>query len=218
MQYAHPLDEHQLEVSWIADAHQNLNLNQPQTSTNSNQNTPPTPTPETLHLLRRKLTETRKLQSILLAERARNAAYIANLQALLTSTDPSKPGLAFITQSMAKHGLQANGSATALREQTRHAVSQLPQLRQLLAALRQKEDEGIKYNRHSVASEERREYIESQVRRRLEREGADLKTGEGLTGRSTEGRTVTGEEVRGIEGVVGLVGRERPPRGDRMEE
>lgn len=108
-----------------------------------------------------------------------------------------------------------NGSKTPLTEQTRHAVSQLPALRQLLASLRAKEEEGVKYARHGAASEERREYIEGQVRRRLEREGADLASGEGLIGKSVEGRTVAGEEVAGIEGVMRMVGRERP---DGMDE
>lgn len=180
------------------------------------------PTPETLHLLRRKLTETRKLHSILLAERARNATYIAQLQDLLTSTDPSKPGLAFLTQSSILHNINtqssAKGSKTPLTDHTRNAVAQLPQLRQLLAGLRQKEEEGLQLSRHSVANEERREYIESQVRRRLEREGADLQTGDGLMGKPVDGRTVAGEDIRGIEGIVGLVGREKAGGADRMDE
>lgn len=207
---------------WVQLGHyQNLDLNHVP-APNGAQSERAIPTPETLHLLRRKLTGTRKLHSILLAERARNATYIAQLHDLLTATDPLKPGLAFLTQSSVLRDLNTQSSAesvkTPLTNHTRNAIAQLPQLRQLLVGLRQKEEEGLKFSRHSVANEERREYIESQVRRRLEREGADLQTGEGLMGKAVQGRTVAGEDVRGIEGIVGLLGREKAGGADRMDE
>lgn len=44
---------------------------------------PDAPTPESVHLLRRKVQETRKLHSALLAEQSRNTAVIAQLRAML---------------------------------------------------------------------------------------------------------------------------------------
>ncbi|KAF2642144.1 hypothetical protein P280DRAFT_449634 [Massarina eburnea CBS 473.64] len=51
-------------------------------------------TPEALHALRRKLVETQKLHSALLAEKTRNAAQIARLRALLQPQAPTAAGAA----------------------------------------------------------------------------------------------------------------------------
>ncbi|OJD34570.1 mis12 domain-containing protein [Diplodia corticola] len=72
-------------VPWVRLAHyQGLQL--PYTSTTSSSPTPlptPLPTPESVQALRRKVQETNKLHSALLAERARNDALLTQLRGLL---------------------------------------------------------------------------------------------------------------------------------------
>ncbi|KAJ9638302.1 hypothetical protein H2201_008582 [Coniosporium apollinis] len=66
-------------VGWVRLAHyENLHIPSP--------SAPPPPTPESLHLLRRKLHETQKLHSTLLAEHRRNTLLIAQLRSLLSAS------------------------------------------------------------------------------------------------------------------------------------
>lgn len=68
------------------------------------------------------------------------------------------------------------------------------------------------------SARERREYIESQTRRVLERRGVDVRNGAAV-----EGRRMGGEEVRALEEIVAAMGgrngerEEAGDEGDRMD-
>jgi kinetochore protein Mis12/MTW1 len=201
----------------------------------------PSLTPEKLYALRRSLLETQKLHTALVAEKQRNDALITRLKALLqppmkrenSSTSPAEDApapFAFLTHTPAAQrlGVQSLPStATAAQTpaaQTQHdtrpaplsthttfSTSQLPYLRQLLAALSPHlPTTALPSTTPSTpgatdvakASRERKAYVESQSRRILERRGVD--TREGVGG---EGGRVRGEEVRALEGLVGELGR-----------
>jgi len=200
------------------------------------------PTPESLYTLGRKVQETRKLNNALVAETSRNAALISQLQTLLyapssqtTPRDPSQstsqtqastPSLSFLTSTPAAQSLGISYDASInsqhpLTTQTNFTVSQLPALRQHLAALRPKLESLEKIPLRDEP-DERRTYIEEQTRRHLEKNGADMETGEGLMGPGIGaglGRRIGHEEVSAIERVVeALGGDERRPPGEEMEE
>ncbi|KAF1950061.1 hypothetical protein CC80DRAFT_529131 [Byssothecium circinans] len=209
-------------------------------------------TPEALQALRRKLVETRKLHTALLAEKTRNEAQIARLRALLQppptstttapkreSTSPSKPSnppidskaapFAFLTHTQAAKdlGIQplplhtstvppSSSAAPDPRTQpltthTTFTTSQLPYLRQLLASLKPHLATAALPTSKAKGEEwarERSVYVESQSKRALERRGVDTRDGvEG--GGVLEGGRLRVEEVRGLEGIVGALGRGR---------
>ncbi|KAB2577588.1 putative mis12 domain protein [Lasiodiplodia theobromae] len=151
-------------VPWVRLAHyQDLQL--PNTSTSSST---PLPTPESVQALRRKVQETNKLHTALLAEKARNEALLTQLRGLLggntgmktepasspqhTSDGPAptaaqNPSLAFLASAPAAQNLgislPTDGTAALprhepLRQNTAFALSQLPALRQILQNLRPK--------------------------------------------------------------------------------
>ena len=163
------------------------------------------------------MTETRKLHAALQAERARNDAYIAQLRDLLSSTTTTS--LAFLSSAPRAKGLGVSltpgATTTPLTTHTRAALEQLPALKALVENLRATTaDGGVQLSRRDVAGEERREYIETQVRRRFEREGKDLDSGHGTAGSSqaAAGKRVGVDEVKSLEGVVGLLaGRATQP-------
>lgn len=145
-----------------------------------------------------------------------------------TTTQPGEQGAAFAflthtpaSQSLGVLPITASATATAtptttpLATHSSFATSQLPHLRHLLSTLRphlsstalpsahttthtssSSDPEGAEHD----ASRERKLYLESQSRRILERRGVDTKEGvEGVV----EGGRVRGEEVRGLEGLIG---------------
>ncbi|KAF2843468.1 hypothetical protein M501DRAFT_1028264 [Patellaria atrata CBS 101060] len=228
--------------------------------------TTPPPSPHALLSLRRKLQETQKLHTALLAEKARNDALLTQFRSLLTpgpskletpspqgaSTVPTKgssplPSFSFLTASPAAKTLGVSTSPNPqphqnlttsttqptttdgpLTTNTAFTLSQLPSLRSLLAQLRPRlpslslplpADADFEFG--SERAQERREYVERQSRRVLERRGVDISglgQGEGWKGR---------EEVRALEEIVGMLGKGRgvaeadPDDGapeDRMEE
>ncbi|KAF2997921.1 hypothetical protein E8E13_005073 [Curvularia kusanoi] len=201
-------------------------------------------TPEKLYALRRKLVETQKLHGALVAEAARNAAQIAQLKALLQpqpeppkreSTSPAKQNgtndaakaasLSFLTHTPAAQALglatatapSASSAASPLATHASFTTSQLPHLRELLAALRPHlAATALPPNTRNSpesadASRERKLYLESQSKRILERRGVD--TTEGVEGK-VEGGRVRAEEVRGLEGIVEALGRGRGSDGN----
>ncbi|OMP82904.1 Kinetochore-associated protein MTW1 [Diplodia seriata] len=195
----------------------------------------PLPTPESVQALRRKVQETNKLHSALLAERARNDALLKQLRSLLggnanaAKTEPSS--LAFLASASAARSLDislpTDGSAALpkhepLRQNTAFALSQLPALRQILQNLRPRiaglgapggAGPGSEFAR------QRSEYVEKQTRRIMERRGMDVGNGEG--GSEGLGRRMLPEEVRGMEAVAGLVGEKKGGESgndERMEE
>ncbi|KAF2194422.1 Mis12-domain-containing protein [Zopfia rhizophila CBS 207.26] len=145
-----------------------------------------------------------------------------------SSTSPSKPSMgadstspfAFLTHTPAAQDLGVqplplnnststpNESRTPLTTHTTFTTSQLPYLRDLLGRLKPHlsttalpmKNEGEK----EELARERKEYIESQSKRILERRGVDTRDGvEGVV----EGSRVRSEEVRGLEGLVQEMGK-----------
>ncbi|KAF2756940.1 hypothetical protein EJ05DRAFT_48360 [Pseudovirgaria hyperparasitica] len=184
------------------------------------------PTPESLMSLRRKLQETQKLHTLLLAEKARNHAVLTQLNPLLTpqsqppktsplpkqepksSTSPlnptkltdARPDFSFITT-------QQPGS---LQSNTTFPLTQLPLLRKHLDALRPylkglPAEPGLPRTEAGMRARERSEYVEAQTRRILERRGVDVQGGVG----GGLGRRVAPDEVRALEQVVDILGRNR---------
>lgn len=161
---------------------------------------PNAPTPESILLLRRKLQETRRLNSALRRQHTSNATLITQLQILVSpSSDPSASNLSFLTSdpSATPLGLsftQNNANSTPLTTRAGFATSQLPALRAQLEALRPKLQslqgvvEGVDWE---GKREERRAYIEGRVRKVV-----------GKTGGESRGR-IGREEVDGMEGIVG---------------
>jgi len=103
-------------------------------------------------------------------------------------------------------------SSQALQSTTSQTVSELEDLQQLHELLRSRLGK-LQAGRLGSDAEERRDYIEAQTRRRLEKDGMDLESGQGLSrgGYTTAalGRIVGSDEARAIEQVVGLIGPAR---------
>ncbi|MCJ1320060.1 hypothetical protein MMC15_005397 [Xylographa vitiligo] len=177
------------------------------------------PTPASVLALRRKLQETSKLNLALEHEHARNTALLSQLHSLVgqpsppTAEDdtssplPSSAPLSFLAPHM------AGAPSHPLSTSAQFTVSQLPALRALVAELRPKlaslpsAAERIDWD---GGNEQRREYIDGVVRRVVREHGVGEESG----GRDA-GRTVAGEEVRDLEGVVQAMGMGRE---DGMEE
>ncbi|KAK7517416.1 Mis12 domain-containing protein [Phyllosticta citriasiana] len=124
--------------------------------------------------------------------------------------------LGFLATAPAARALGVNSPLTAasegaaggrknepLKTNTAFTLSQLPALRSLLEALRPKVAGLGPSATGSDLSQERRDYIENQTRRLLERRGVDVKNGEGSV--EGMGRRVAPDEVRGMEAVAGLL-------------
>ncbi|KAK8224156.1 Mis12 domain protein [Phyllosticta paracitricarpa] len=172
------------------------------------------PTPESVQALRQKVLETSKLQTALLVEKKRNEALISQLRGLLgapTTTAMKREPTA--SPPRASEGTAGGRKNEPLKTNTAFTLSQLPALRSLLEALRPKVAALGPSATGSDLSQERRDYIENQTRRLLERRGVDVKNGEGSV--EGMGRRVAPDEVRGMEAVAGLVGK---GEGDKMVE
>lgn len=166
---------------------------------------------EDVQLRRKKLQETAKLNAMLKAEEARNAAVLTQLHGLVGGAESP---FAFLTQSQ-----QTSTSANAqpLNQNTQYALSQLPALRQLLQQLKDSL-QTLPNARHAKDDENstdarRRRYIESQSRRALGRRGIEPENGDALA--ASSGRKVARDEVEGMEAVVQALGGARE---ERMEE
>jgi kinetochore protein Mis12/MTW1 len=191
---------------------------------------PDAPSAESIVLQRRKLRETQKLHSLLLAETAKNDTTIATLKALLTSrapkgeskthTETGYPTFAFLQNKgdLTGDALHPIGATTSF------TLSQLPALKALLQDLRPRllalEDGGVKNG--TIGEEvkswrrERLEFVERETRRHLETvRGLELgEMGEVRDGEwQKEGRHLGKGEVEDLERVVGMV-----DRGDAMDE
>ena len=168
-------------------------------------------TPESILDLRRKVQETTRLNLALRNRHAKNTALTSQLRTMLTSTPANSDGkgpksLAFLTQS------QPGGSSTSqtpLTTQTQFATSQLPALKQMVGDLRPKLDnlKGLRTGNVDWGSkkQERRQYIESGVRRVVGKGG--FGSGEGGLG-GVVGERRGREDVEGLEAVVGVLNRE----------
>lgn len=179
------------------------------------------PSVESLQLLRRKVKETQKLNKELQIQSRRNAAIIEQLHGLLQLPYPTASGqevsptsLSFLTSDLAAQRLKISFSTEASSEQpllssTTHAISRLAELSKLHGTLSTRVGQ-LEAGRQGGDSKDRRNYIESQTRRRLEQDGIDVDSGEGLSrggyAIGVLGRSVGVEEVRAIEQVVELIG------------
>lgn len=114
------------------------------------------------------------------------------------------------THTPAKPLSTTTTSSAPLTTHTSFSTSQLPYLRQLLAALTPHlASTALPANPNSPSesaesSRERKLYLESQSKRILERRGVD--TREGVEG-AVEGVRVRADEVRALEGIVEALGR-----------
>ncbi|KAI9721825.1 MAG: hypothetical protein M1812_002161 [Candelaria pacifica] len=210
-------------ASWVRLGHyENLSIKQQADA----------PTPESISLQRRKLQETQKLHAVLLGETSRNAALIAQLKSLLSSTkqSPTREAkvedaesavtstteqgnhcFAFLTENAAAKelGVGSRGQRP-LTTNVNFALSQLPAMRSLLATLKPKLASlpAAATCNLETPQEERRHYIESQTRRHLERtRGLELDTqGQNRDGEwQGGGRRIGAEEVGAIEGIVNML-------------
>ena len=182
-----------------------------------------TPSSESINLQRRKLRETQKLHSLLLAETAKNEATIESLKALLSDPTPKKelaqdqpttnPAFAFLQNK----GDLSGDVSRPISTTTSFALSQLPALKALLQNLKPRLNEMAKGNGNNglVREEEkswrkeRLEFVEKETRRHLENvRGLELgDMGEVRDGEwQGEGRKLQRGEVEDLERVVSLIG------------
>jgi len=188
------------------------------------------PNTESVTMQRKKLRETQKLHSLLLAEKARNDATIASLKALLLNQVPKKepdeeevyPAFAFLENRGELTGDGAHPATTT----TSFALSQLPALKSILENLRPRlkelangnGKEGLVGEEDKTWRRERLEFVEKEARRHLENvRGLELgEMGEVRDGEwQGEGRKLGKGEVEDLERVVGMVGGRE---GDPMDE
>ncbi|KAI4161227.1 MAG: hypothetical protein LQ342_005018 [Letrouitia transgressa] len=179
---------------------------------------PNAPTPESFVTLRRKVHETKKLNRALRNIHAQNASLISQLTSLLSplSSDQSASlqaslSLSFLTSHPAAEslGLSFNFPSSAsnakqagpLSAQSQFLVTQLPALREAVAALRPKLrtlPEQIGHVDWESRREERRNYIEDRVRKVV---------GKGV-GENPPGLRIGVEEARGLESLTANMGGE----------
>lgn len=178
------------------------------------------PTPEEVQAQRRKLQETVKLNTMLKAEEAKNAAILKQLSGLIEKGGEEAEGesteapFAFL-KSTSKEG---NGKLT---QDTKEALERIPALRQLLAQLKDAMQAfpNTKHGRfedEDSAEARRRRYLEHQSRRALERKGIDPESSAGAS--LAAGRKMGRDELEGIESVVQALGGASKPKEKNDDE
>ncbi|KXT04566.1 hypothetical protein AC578_8706 [Pseudocercospora eumusae] len=166
------------------------------------------PTPEAVQLQRRKLHETAKLNTLLKAEEAKNAAVLQQLSALI-GAEPDKEDAESSAPLGFLNAAQKGAQTQHLTQDTQYALSQLPALRQLLEKLKDAM-QSLPASRQSKYADEdgpearRRRYLESQSRRALERTGIDPDSSGGAS--LAAGRKMGRDELEGIESVAQVLG------------
>lgn len=178
--------------------------------------------------LRRKVQETKKLQSALNAQIKRNEVLLQQLRALMVpptgmktehldspdiktaGKDDANGAYSFLTHTTSAQALgiaplpttttPKAPQANPLSTNTSFTLSQLPALKALLADLRPKLSNTSFRASESEAAWERRLYLETQTRRVLERRGIAI--GENGSGGEGVGRRVGSEELAALEGIV----------------
>ncbi|CAD0040570.1 unnamed protein product, partial [Aureobasidium pullulans] len=192
------------------------------------------PTPESVNRLRRKVQETEKLQSALKAEAAQNKALLAELRPLMsappaaqsafkpdqdTTQQTQNPSFSFLTNapSASALGVGSEKHANSLAQNTSFVYSQVPALRDIVAALRTHlATLPVKNMAATVdqSTEARHAYIESQTRRALDRAGVDASV---TPDTESLGRRMGGDETRALEGIVAAMAAQNQA-SDKMEE
>ena len=162
------------------------------------------PRPEDVQLQRRKLHETAKLNILLKAEEAKNAAILSQLSSLIgdARTTDDKAPLAF---SFLKSSPEARQSQH-LSQDTQYALNQLPALQKLLAQLREAmktlpSTRRLRFEDEDSLEARRRRYLHTQSLRALEKRGIDVDNSAGAAAAAV-GRKVGRDEVEGIETVI----------------
>lgn len=168
------------------------------------------PTPQQVQLQRRKLHETAKLNTMLKAEEARNAAILSQLSRLI-GAEPKQEGeesenkapFAFLKSS------EATAQAQNLAQDTQETLKQIPALQQLLEKLKDAMQNNsnprqARFDDSDSMDGRRRQYLNAQTRRALERKGIDPESGAGSS--LTAGRRMGREELEGIESVAQALG------------
>lgn len=179
------------------------------------------PKPEEVQLQRRKLQETMKLNAMLRAEKARNAAVLDQLHTLLGAKSESageeqtaaESPFAFLGAS------SSSPSGQPMTQNVKYALTHLPALRGLLAQLKDSL-QTLPNTRHQQEDEDsreatRRRYLTSQSQRAMERRGIETDTAAKTA--AVAGRKVQRDEVEGMEAVVQALGGAAQGR-NRSEE
>ncbi|TKA66609.1 hypothetical protein B0A55_08154 [Friedmanniomyces simplex] len=182
-----------------------------------------TPTPEEVQMQRRKVQETKKLNATLKVEEAKNAAMLKQLGGLLGApkNDASPAGqasqspFAFLTASPHTAATSSTTDSQPLTQNVHYALAQLPALRDLVAELKGSL-QTLPNARHAPphdpdsAEGKRRQYLDTQSRRAVQRKGITSSNGESsqqtaAVGAGT-GRRIGRDEVEGMEAVVQALG------------
>lgn len=175
--------------------------------------------PEELHKTRQKMREMQKLNVLLKAEEARNAAILSQLHGLLgtsstsntevsdtsiskTTTDTPTAPFAFL---MTSPHLSTSASTKALTQNVQQSLSQAAQLRQALQQLKGSLA-GVASAKltDGEAEKKRQRYLDAQARRAAERRGVDVDAGEGAE--RGLGRPAGKDELEALEGIVQAIG------------
>lgn len=166
------------------------------------------PSPEQVQLRRRQLNETAKLNTMLKAEEAKNAAVLSQLTALIgaetkAETADGAPPLGFL------HASANSGQSQKLTQDAQYAISQIPALQRLLAQLKDAMQTIPNARQSRLDDEEsiegrRRRYLNHQSRRALERKGIDVESSVGAS--LAAGRRTGKDELDGIEKVAQALG------------
>ena len=163
------------------------------------------PRPEDVQMQRRKLHETAKLNVLLKAEEAKNAAILSQLSSLIgdaeTSDDNAPAVLSFL-----KPTIPDARPSQHLSQDTQYALSQLPALQRLLSQLKEAmktlpKARRMRYEDEDSVEARRRRYLHTQSLRALEKRGVDVDSSAGAAAAAV-GRKMGRDEIEGIETVV----------------
>lgn len=174
-------------------------------------------TPEQVQLQRRKLQQTQKLNAMLKAEEAKNTAVLAQLHGLLGNSDNKEErASSFAFLAPAPHNNKSASSHT-VAPNVQYAISQLPAVRELLAQLKSSL-QTLPHARRRPEDDEstdvrRRQYLDLQSRRAMERKGIDVDAAAARTAAGV-GRRIGKDEVQGVEAVVQALGGAQARRRD----
>lgn len=167
------------------------------------------PSPEQVQMQRQRLNETAKLNTLLKAEEAKNAAILEQLSGLI-GAEAKADGAENASSPFAF--LNA-GAGTAKSQQitqdTQYAISQIPALQRLLAQLKDAmqtipNTRNVRLDDDESIEGRRRRYLTHQSRRALERKGIDVDSSAGAS--LATGRRMGKDELEGIEKVAQALG------------
>lgn len=175
------------------------------------------PSPEQVQLQRRRLNETAKLNTMLKAEEAKNAAVLSQLSALIgaeTNGDGAESTAPFAFLNASANSTQSQ----QLTQDTQYAINQIPALQRLLAQLKDAMQtipnaRNLRHDDEESIEGRRRRYLHHQSLRALERKGIDVESSAGAS--LAAGRRMGKDELEGIEKVAQALGgaEARPEEG-----